>query len=232
MAKIVDKTDLEKRVLWLKPFPGLPIMRDNGFSLAPKKLPFGPVEMGVWRLGLALGLVALVAMFVFTGCLQRAPLGGLGEDQREWELPGDWADKVYGELIEKYPAKETKLFFIGRPRLSKLRYRYWVEKSYLGLAGLVMVRSLEEGRIFGGESGPWQVVYLIGPEGGVDFLSGRLEWIDVNPPLYALETVDQSRETNIRLSRPINLAEETELALKMFMLSPFEELTKPYVIVD
>ncbi|MDR2387431.1 MAG: hypothetical protein LBE80_07610 [Deltaproteobacteria bacterium] len=171
-------------------------------------------------------------MFVFTGCLQRAPLGGLGEDQREWELPGDWADKVYGELIEKYPAKETKLFFIGRPRLSKLRYRYWVEKSYLGLAGLVMVRSLEEGRIFGGESGPWQVVYLIGPEGGVDFLSGRLEWIDVNPPLYALETVDQSRETNIRLSRPINLAEETELALKMFMLSPFEELTKPYVIVD
>ncbi|MDR2386442.1 MAG: hypothetical protein LBE80_02515 [Deltaproteobacteria bacterium] len=165
-----------------------------------------------------------------TGCLQTTRLEGLGEDQRSWVLPEDWAEKVFAELIERYPAKETRLFFTNRPRLSKLRYRYWVEKSFVGLAGLVVVRSLEEGRIFGGESGPWQVVYLIGPEGQVDFLSGRLEWIDVNPPLYALETIDQSQESNIRLSRPIDLDQETELALKLFMMSPFEELKETYFI--
>ena len=114
---------------------------------------------------------------LLAGCQTVGGLGRVGADDPgdvSWELQADWAERILAEITEKYPATETRIFFTAQPRLSRLRYHYWTEKSYVGLAGLAVVRSFEEGGLFGGESGPWQVVYVLGPDGLVEFLSGRL----------------------------------------------------------
>ncbi|MDR2367132.1 MAG: hypothetical protein LBF58_03340 [Deltaproteobacteria bacterium] len=173
-------------------------------------------------------------LLLLAGCLPASLSGPGAETQAPGltapDLPADWPDRVFAELTEKYPAKETRLFFVSPPRPARLRYHYWTEKRYEGLAGLVVVRSLSEGGLFGGESGPWQVVYLFDPEGQLAFLSGRLEWIDVEPPLYAMETIDQTQRSTIRHSRAIDLDEAREEALKQFMVSPFDKLTDPYAL--
>jgi hypothetical protein len=168
-----------------------------------------------------------LALTLLIGCQPLKPGGAVAPDPSHMVVPADWADLVLSAVKEKYPAKEIRIFFIAPPREAKLRYHYWTETHFSGLAGLAVVRSVgAEGSLFGGETGPWQVVYLFGPDGQVNFLSGRLDWIDVTPPLYVLEVVDQTPVNAIRLARPEGLDTATQEALYKFMAQPFEELTQ------
>jgi hypothetical protein len=167
-------------------------------------------------------LVVLLALaLLLQSCV--AP-GGAGRetDPAPQAPPEDWPEKVAAALREKYPAAAPAVFFTAAPRPSRLRYHYWTERRFTGLAGLAVSRSRTDG--------PWESVYVIGPEGEIDFLSGRLDWIEVDPPLYRLEVVDQTKGRDVRLVRIIDLPAETEEALRDFMTKPFEELTGPYVL--
>ncbi|MDR1110704.1 MAG: hypothetical protein LBP92_08450 [Deltaproteobacteria bacterium] len=184
---------------------------------------------------LATTLLAL-ALLLAGGCLAvgQGSVEGAGSGTVQGTYPGDlavpddWAARVHAAIVEEFPAEETRVFFPARPRLANIRYRYWTERRMEGLAGLAVVRSLDGRALLGGGRQAWQAVYLLTPEGGVGFLSARLEWIDVDPPLYALEVVDQTHTNTTRLARPVGLTPEAEKALGAFMAAPLGELSGPF----
>ncbi|MDR1310002.1 MAG: hypothetical protein LBL95_08935, partial [Deltaproteobacteria bacterium] len=184
---------------------------------------------------LAATLLALALIFsggclaIGQGSVEGAGPGTVqGANPGDLAVPDDWAARVHAAIVEEFPGEETRVFFPAPPRPAKIRYRYWMERRMEGLAGLAVVRSLDGRALLGGGRQAWQAVYLLTPEGGIGFLSARLEWIDVDPPLYALEVVDQTHTNTTRLARPVGLTPEAEKALGAFMAAPLGELSWPF----
>ena len=156
------------------------------------------------------------------GCL--GPLVGGGDPPvPEAPLPDDWREIVADGVRAKYPDEAPKILFLAPPRPGRVRYRYWTEMRLTGFCGVAALKArVERGKILGPD-GPWFVVYVLGPE-GVELLTDNLEATDVDPPFYALEVVDVSKGSEIRLPRPLGLSRADWRRVGEFSRTPWETL--------
>ncbi|MDR0356710.1 MAG: hypothetical protein LBJ64_13395 [Deltaproteobacteria bacterium] len=144
------------------------------------------------------------------------------------QVPADWPTKVYAALKAEYSdLPDLKVLFLASPREANLRYRYWTEKHFSGPMGLALMRTSRTGLLFG-PSGPWFVLYVLGEDGQTVFMTDKLEWADVTEPLFAVETVDQTRVNTTTIIRPLGLSPQGSQAMRLFSVRPFDEIEEDF----
>ena len=168
--------------------------------------------------------VVFAALFAFlAGCL--GPLsGGPPSEEAAGRLPDNWQAIAAAAIKPQFSEGQPKMFFLGYPKPANVRYRYWTEQRMVGRAGLAALKAKEgRGRILGPD-GPWFVLYVFGVDGEVAFITDNLESADVDPPVYAMEVVDQTKSVEIRLPRPLGLGRAGFKRLGEFTRAPWETL--------
>ncbi|MDR1486879.1 MAG: hypothetical protein LBT62_02630 [Deltaproteobacteria bacterium] len=145
------------------------------------------------------------------------------DGQQPIELPSNWKELAYEAIAGEYQQAEPKMLFLGRPRPSRVLYRYWTYRHYDGLAGLAVLKG-KGSSLITGESGLWFVIYVIGADFEISFLTDNLESTDVDPPLYVLGVVDETNTGTWRLPRPTNLDGQTKAKFQQFIAAPLKDL--------
>ncbi|MDR1545798.1 MAG: hypothetical protein LBU12_03615 [Deltaproteobacteria bacterium] len=165
---------------------------------------------------------------VVSGCFGpgAAPGGNCGPApparQSQDPAPASQAE-LAAQLAKALGDPDLKMLFLGPARSAAVRYRYWTERRWQGSAGLVAVRGRGQGTIFG-DGGAALAVYVLDHEGRLALATPRLEWTDVEPPLYILGVVDETKVGTWRSPRPLGLDRETEKRLKSFRTAPLDDL--------
>ncbi|MDR1487611.1 MAG: hypothetical protein LBT62_06455, partial [Deltaproteobacteria bacterium] len=158
-------------------------------------------------------------VFMFGSCRHVAPSF---DDRQPLQLPSDWKELAYEAIAGEYRQVQPKMLFLGQPRPSKVLYRYWTYRHYDGLAGLAVLKG-KAGSLIAGDSNLWFVVYVIGADSEISFLTDNLEATDVDPPLYVLGVVDETNTGTWRLPRPINLDGQTKMKFQRFIAAPLKD---------
>jgi hypothetical protein len=170
------------------------------------------------RLGILLGIVAAVCLAV-AGCQTAYSTAGPAVGA----LSAGWRKAAAEAINREFPSVEAKIMFLGEPKAASVRYRYWTNENIVGHAGLAALKARRPGGLLG-PSGPWLVLYVLGPGGEPILVTENLEAADVDPPVYALEVVDQTKSVEHRLPRPLGLGREGLRRLGEFTKIPWEEL--------
>ncbi|MDR2455672.1 MAG: hypothetical protein LBE49_03630 [Deltaproteobacteria bacterium] len=178
-------------------------------------------RIGKARRALAGALLAIALAVFANGCagtMDGASLESAGS------LPSGWQSLAYEAIKTQFPEGDPKVFFLGQPHPASVRYRYWTEKRLIGHAGAAALKAKDgRGRVLGPD-GPWFVLYVLDSSGQALLVTDNLEAADVEPPVYAMEVVDQTKSVEIRLPRPLDLSRAGFRRLGEFSRTPWEAL--------
>jgi hypothetical protein len=89
---------------------------------------------------------------------------------------------------------------------------------------MAVLRGWSASSILGGQTRPWYVIYVLGPDFLPVFVTDNLEGTDVTPPLYTLEVVDETGVGTWRLPKPNGLDAAAKEKLKRFIATPYKDL--------